>query len=109
MSSVDLGSVVFDADENEAAAPNPAAVIRTQVSAGLREPATFLVAARSLLEELSGVSDSDLANHVDATSKRLCWFRKPEDVWNVHNALVEDHARAIAALARLRRLLKNAT
>ena len=106
MSSVDLGSVVFDADENEAAAPNPAAVIRTQVSAGLREPATFLVAARSLLE---GVSDSDLANHVDATSKRLCWFRKPEDVWNVHNALVEDHARAIAALARLRRLLKNAT
>jgi hypothetical protein len=80
-------------------------VIQSEAAVALREPTSLLVATLGLLSSLEAVSDERLMDVVDVTDDRLQVFRKPEDVWNVHNVLVEDLARGIETLIRLRQQL----
>ena len=63
------------------------------------------MATIGLLSSLEEVSDEQLTNVVDVTDDRLQMFRKPDDIWNVHNVLVEDLERGIETLIRLRQQL----
>ena len=94
-----LGLTGEDDDESEFA------VIQSIGRVAMRESEGLLIVSRSLLIELSEVSDERLAEHIDMTGEQLQLFRKPEDVWNVHSVLVEEPTRGVAALSRLRKLL----
>lgn len=86
------------------------AVIQSETAVALRETSSLLVATAGLLDTLEEISDEQLMNVVDVTDDRLQMFRKPEDVWNVHNVLVEDLERGVETLIRLRqRLAKGGT
>ena len=99
-SSADLNSLL-----SEELSAGGSVVIQSEAAVALREPTSLLVATIGLLSSLEEVSDEQLTNVVDVTDDRLQMFRKPDDIWNVHNVLVEDLERGIETLIRLRQQL----
>lgn len=99
-SHVDLVDLI-----REPAAQDASAVIRSDEVISLRESDAILFVARELVEELSQAETDDLASAMNVTDERIQLFRKPADVWNVHNVLVEDIERGVLMLSRLRQQL----
>ena len=100
-SSASLGTLLSDELPT-----SDCAIIQSEAAVALRESGSLLVATSELLAAIDGLSDEQLMRVVDVTDDRLLMFRKPDDVWNVHNVLVEDLDRGVEALIRLRRQLK---
>lgn len=92
---------------SESAVAGDSAIVQSHDVAGLRESDAMMLVSRELLGELQPVEDDDLLNSISVTDDRLQLFRKPDDVWNVHNIVVEDVQRATTMLARLRRELSH--
>lgn len=78
------------------------AIIQSSEHVAIREPGSLLIASRELLAHIANISEDRLTDELDLTSDQLRLFRKPDDVWNVHNILVEEPAKGVAALVRLR-------
>lgn len=96
-SSSMLGSLLVGESAGE-----DSALVRSWEHTALREAESFLIADGALLNDLTRVPAEELGSVVDVTDDRLRMFRKPSDVWNIHNVLVEDFDRGIEALTRLR-------
>lgn len=109
--SVTSSSRLFAALQDDVAAEtdgsSDVAVIVDENAVAIREPDCLLRVDTELLPKLADVSDADLADVVDMTDDRIQMFRKPDDVWNVHNVLVEDFPRALQAFVRLRTFTSN--
>ncbi|MFK7819121.1 MAG: hypothetical protein AB8G99_10410 [Planctomycetaceae bacterium] len=82
-----------------------AALIFGDSAIALREKDFLLLVQSELSSELADVADDDLAAAIDVTDNRIRMFRKPDDVWNMHNVLVEDIDHGIGMLQRLREKL----
>jgi hypothetical protein len=81
------------------------AVVHGPAAIALRETNFLLLAQSELLKELADVADADLGGAIDISDSRLRIFRKPDDIWNKHNVLVEDIDNGIEMLIRLRQRL----
>ena len=80
-------------------------LIRSDRAIALREPEAMLVVTDECRSALEEIEPGRLGDCIDVTDKGLRLFRKPDDVWNVHNVLVEDVNLAIEMFSRLRSLL----
>ena len=97
-----------DLDRLVAGGPLPVdtvAIVHSDTAIALRERDFLLLVQSALLSELANVPDDKLGSAIDVTDDRVRMFRKPDDIWNMHNVLVEDIDSGIAMLQRLREKL----
>lgn len=80
-------------------------LVRSDEALALRDSTAMLVVTRDCVAALEGVEPDRLADAIDVTDQSFRLYGKPDDVWNVHNVLIEDVAVAAEMFGRLRKLL----
>ncbi len=104
-SSTMLDEIMLAPLVTEATGEDAFALIASEERLALREADSMLVVARKFLSETIDVADDVLSDHIDVSGDTMQVFRKPDDVWNVHNVLVEEPSKGVEMLIRLRTTL----